>query len=259
MSSAIFYDKAFIKVPGGYIPIVNCGFSNCFEFDWNGHEVPEKNWIVLNYPAYGKMVFTAEEMQKVAETYEEINTDNLGGNKKSRNRAFEKGEFGRWILAGMKTAHTVEKYWEYGNSVILIDRSEEKWKRIFLHSTDELMEKLKEYDGRKDFTIGFDDNRHVTHPVMRSKSKPFDYSRAAAFYVLYSTTKGYFVKRSSKRIWTVQSASPHARNIRKFRTEKEAYRYLEDNQAFFSKCAFLVERVLKEGCTNEGNKHSLGC
>lgn len=247
MSIEIFYDKAFIKVPGGYIPIVNCGSSNCYEFDWNGREVPEKNWIVLNYPNYGKMVFTAEEMKGVAEVNEAINMDNRGGTRKSRNRAFDEGEFCRWILAGMKSAHTVEEYRQCGNSVVLIDRSEEMWRKIFIHSTDELLEKLQEYDGRKDFSIGFSDNRHVTHPPMRSKGQAFDYSKVPAFYVLYSAAQGYFVKRSSRRIWTVKNASPHARNIRKFRTENAAQKYLEDNQVFLSKCAFQIERILNGG------------
>ena len=33
MSSEIFYDKAFILVGEKYIPVVNHGSSNCFDFD----------------------------------------------------------------------------------------------------------------------------------------------------------------------------------------------------------------------------------
>ena len=246
MSSEIFYDRAFIKVPGGYIPIVNCGSSNCFDISWTGREIPEKHWIVLNYPNYGKMVFTAEEMQGVAEVNEAINMDNRGGTRKSRYRSFDEGEFGRWILAGMKTAHTVEEYSKHGNTVILLDRSEEMWRKIPIHSTDELLEKLQEYHGRRDFDIGFDNDRHVTHPPVRSKGQSFDFSTVSEFYVLYSAKQGYFVKRSSKRIWTFKNAGPHASSVRKFKTEKAAEKYLADNQDFFSECAFLVERVRKE-------------
>ena len=38
MSSEIFYDKAFIRVEEKYIPVVNHGSSNCFEFDSRGRE-----------------------------------------------------------------------------------------------------------------------------------------------------------------------------------------------------------------------------
>lgn len=50
MSSEIFYDKAFIRVDNRYIPVVNHGSSNCFDFDSRGREIPEKHWSVLNYP-----------------------------------------------------------------------------------------------------------------------------------------------------------------------------------------------------------------
>ncbi|MFR1480866.1 MAG: hypothetical protein ACLSB9_36905 [Hydrogeniiclostridium mannosilyticum] len=49
MSSEIFYDKAFILVGEKYIPVVNHGSSNCFDFDSRGREIPEKHWSVLNY------------------------------------------------------------------------------------------------------------------------------------------------------------------------------------------------------------------
>ena len=35
MSSEIFYDKAFIRMEEKYIPVVNHGSSNCFDFDSN--------------------------------------------------------------------------------------------------------------------------------------------------------------------------------------------------------------------------------
>ncbi len=65
MSSEIFYDKAFILVGEKYIPVVNHGSSNCFDFDSRGHN-REKHWSVLNYPHTGRMLFTAEEMQEIA-------------------------------------------------------------------------------------------------------------------------------------------------------------------------------------------------
>ena len=47
MSSEIYYDRAFIRVGDRFIPVVNHGSSNCFDFDARGREVPEKHWSVL--------------------------------------------------------------------------------------------------------------------------------------------------------------------------------------------------------------------
>lgn len=71
MSSEIFYDKAFIRVEEKYIPVVNHGSSNCFVFDSRRREIPEKNWSVLNYPYPGQMLFTADEIRKIANFYED--------------------------------------------------------------------------------------------------------------------------------------------------------------------------------------------
>ena len=69
MSSEIFYDKAFIKVGDGYIPLVNHGSSNCFDISCHGREIPEKHWSVLNYPYPGRFIFTPEEIHQIADAY----------------------------------------------------------------------------------------------------------------------------------------------------------------------------------------------
>lgn len=79
MSSEIFYDKAFIRVEEKYIPVVNHGSSNCFEFDSRGREIPEKTWSVLNHPYTERMLFTADEIREIADFYEGINMSNRGG------------------------------------------------------------------------------------------------------------------------------------------------------------------------------------
>lgn len=116
MSSEIYYDRAFIRVGDRFIPVVNHGSSNCFDFDAHGREVPEKHWSVLNYTFHGRQLFTEEEIRQIAAVYEAANSDNRDGIRKSRNRSFGVGEFGRWIMNGMKTAHTVEEYRACGTS-----------------------------------------------------------------------------------------------------------------------------------------------
>lgn len=88
MSSEIYYDRAFIRVGDRFIPVVNHGSSNCFDFDVHGREVPEKHWSVLNYTFHGRQLFTEEEIRQIAAVYEAANSDNRDGIRKSRNHSF---------------------------------------------------------------------------------------------------------------------------------------------------------------------------
>ncbi len=245
MSSEIFYDKAFIRVDDRYIPVVNHGSSNCFTFDSRGREIPEKYWSVLNYTHRDRVIFSEEEMREIAAVYERASMDNRGGTRKSRYRSFEEGEFGRWILSGMKTAHTVERYREYGNTVMVVDYTDSDWKRYLVSTTEELLDKLEELNAHKIY-VSFENDRHVTHPPVRQKGTPTDYSTLPEYYVLRAE-QGYFSKRSSRRIWFFRYVHPDAAAVRKFRTERAAKKYLEDNHKALSKYAFEIECVQNGG------------
>lgn len=240
MSSEIYYDKAFIRVEGQYIPIVNQGSSNCYTVSRSGRDVPEKYWAVLNYPYRDKVLFTKEEMQEIAGTYEKISRDNRGGIKKSRYRSFEDGEFGRWILSGLKSAHTVEEYRKYGNTVVVFDYDQKPWQKHSVLTTEELLAKLEELAGHS-INVAFLDDRHVTHPPMRSKRTPTDFSKLQEFFVLRAESR-YFVGRSSRRFWLAK-LDPHSSEVRKFKTEKAARKYLDEFQKIYSGYAFEIERI----------------
>lgn len=240
MSSEIFYAKAFIRAGDRFIPVANHGSSNCYDFDSRGREIPERHWSVLSYPFRGRLAFTAEEIKQIAAAYEEANTENRGGTCKSRNRAFEVGEFERWILAGLKSAHTVEEYRAYGNSVVVIDY-ERNWSKASIASTAELLSLLEQRESAH-ISVGFADDRHIFYPKTSGRKQPFDFSALDRYYVLQSE-QGIFVKRSSRRVWATLIAQ--AECVKKFRTEAEAQKYLAVNHAFFSacKCAFAVKCV----------------
>ena len=242
MSSEIFYDRAFIRVGERYMPVVNHGASNCFDIDHRGREIPEKHWSVINYPHWEKMLFTAEEMKEVAAAYEKVSMDNQGGTRKSRYRSFEEGEFYRWILGGMKTAHSVEEYQQYGNTVIIIDYSTESWRKISVSSTDELLNQLEVFKGSSNFTVSFLNSRYVKHPPMRAKKQPTDFEQLPEFFVLRAA-QGYFVKRSSKRVWFMPGKELFPARVRKFKTEAAARKYLQENADALSKFAFRIERI----------------
>ena len=141
MSSEIFYKKAFIKVDDKYIPLTNHGSSNCFDINFQGREVADKHWNVLCYPFNNRVIFTEDEIREIARRHEEANTNNRCGTRKSRNTAFEVGEFERWILAGMKSAYTVEDYTHFGNTVQVFDY--EANRRTTVKTTSELLETLR--------------------------------------------------------------------------------------------------------------------
>ena len=237
MSSEIYYDKAFISIGDKYIPLVCHGSTNTYEFNWNGHEVAERYWSFLNRPYRGRSLFTSEEIQRIAETYEGFSRDNRGGMRKSRNRAFEVGEFQRWFLAGLKNAHTIEEYRQYGNSVVLTDLHTRK--TTYVSATDSFLAELS-CIGEQNVDIRFDSCRSFYHPPRVSKQSKFDTLKQ--FYVL-KAWRGYFVKRTQHGVMTIRTDDPTVATVRKFRTEKAAQKYMEENKAYFSRVPFIVECV----------------
>ena len=235
MSSEIYYDRAFIRVGDRFIPVVNHGSSNCFDFDAHGREVPEKHWSVLNYTFHGRQLFTEEEIRQIAAVYEAANSDNRDGIRKSRNRSFGVGEFGRWIMNGMKTAHTVEEYRASGNTVVVVEYTEPIWKKHVVYTTEKLLDKLNDLDGNP-ISVSFWDDRTVTHPPTRRKNDLLNHNDLTEYYVLRAA-QGFFVKRSSRRIWFARKIPPTAASVRKFGTEKAAQRYLEKNDLVYSYAA----------------------
>ena len=67
MSSEIYYEKAFISIGDRFIPLVCRGSTNTFEFNVHGCEVAERYWSVLDLPYRGRLLFTSDEIQKIAE------------------------------------------------------------------------------------------------------------------------------------------------------------------------------------------------
>ena len=179
MSSEIYYDKAFISIGDKYIPLVCHGSTNTYEFNRNGREVAERYWAVLNRPYRGRSLFTSGEIQKIAETYEGFSQDNCGGMRKSRNCAFEAGEFQKWFLAGLKNVHTIEEYRQYGNSVVLTDLHTRK--TTYVSTTDSFLAELS-CIGEQNVDIRFDSCRNFYHPPRIGKTSKFD--KLKQFYIL---------------------------------------------------------------------------
>lgn len=157
--------------------------------------------------------------------------------RKSRNCAFEAGEFQKWFLAGLKNVHTIEEYRQYGNSVVLTDLHTRK--TTYVSATDSFLEELS-CIGEQNVDIRFDSCRNFYHPPRIGKTSKFD--KLKQFYILKAWS-GYFVKRTRRGVMTIRTDDPTVATVRKFRTEKAAQKYMEENAAYFSRVRFTVECV----------------
>lgn len=168
-------------------------------------------------------------MKHISEVYEEISTNNRGGTRKSRYTSFEPGEFGKWILGGMRNAHTVEEYTAYGNILTVIDYND-RYRHHSVRTTQELLDKLEEMSGRS-IDVSFLDNRQVYRPPSRQRGKTFDFNVLDQYFVLYSEN-GYFVKRSSRKFWCARGLYGIPENAKRFKSEQDAQKYLERTAHF---------------------------
>lgn len=236
MSSEIFYDRAFIRVDNKFIPLCNHGSSNCFDSSLSGREIPERHWSVLNYPNRRKFLFSKDEMEQQAKIYEEANTGNRGGTRKSRYTSFEVGEFGRWILGGIRFARTVEEYSRYGNQVQVIDYGDGH-RRHTVRTTEELLTKLEELSGTAEIGITFSNERKVWKVPVTAKH---DLDSAEEYYVLGSKS-GYFIKIRRGKVW--QTKSLFTDHVHKFRKEGDAQKYLDAHSTLKDRHGFIVQRI----------------
>jgi hypothetical protein len=166
MSYSIYYDRAFIRVGDKFVPMVNSGSNNCFQF--NGRrEVPEKNWGVLNWKRSGRVVFSRDEILEIAQDYDRYNGES-GMLFKSRHRVFGPGEFERFVINGMKNAHTVEEYSSFGNGLYVLDYRSSKpcnWVKYPFKTSDELLSVLNRLGSANEINIRLNNNREVYRPV----------------------------------------------------------------------------------------------
>lgn len=230
MSYQIYYDRAFIRVGDKFIPLVNSGSNNCWDFK-GGREVPEKDWGVLNWKRRDRLCFTETEIREIARDYEQNNQES-GMDFKSRNRCFDSGEFERWIVNGLNNAYTIEEYVSFGNGFYIFDYSPKEtkdWKRYPFRTTDEFLSILKGLTSNF-IALHMDNNREVYRPKSaRAARKKLRAADLPEYYVLKGDYKGrtvYFTeltRRGGARfIWDVPG------NLaRVFPTEKAANKYLE--------------------------------
>jgi|GEM_PF-458960 len=245
MSYSIYYNRAFIRVGEDFIPLVNSGSNNCFEISWNGREIAEKNWGVLNWHRRNRVLFSPAEICEIAREYDEYNAES-GMLFKTRNKCFAPKEFERWVINGMKSAYTIEEYVSFGNSVYFVDCSQrdaaERPIRTQVETTDELLEILGQSpaDSESEVNVEFGYNREVYRPVkQRAFGAALNPDTLAEYYVLAGVLKNsinderiYFSKITRKRL--LYTFDEKSKAIKAFKSEREAAKYLEKYEARLS-------------------------
>lgn len=243
MSNEIYYDRAFIKIGDSFIPMVNHGSSNTFEFNFCGREIAEKGWHVLNYLTPSKFLFTKDEICDIAEDYERISKESRACYK-TRNSIFKVGEFKRWILCGLNSAYTIEEYSSFGNGFEILDWSSEEYKRYPFSTTEEFLELLETFPTTARLNVLLTDSRNVYRPK-NNKGRIKDFRLNEAYYVLCYNTSIYFCKLKKRGyMYTKNNLSS---SMRTFETEKDAQKYLEKHPNKLK--GFTVKEI--EKCVDE--------
>jgi len=250
MSYQIYYDRAFIRIGDKYIPLANSGSNNTWEW-YNGRDVPEKTWNVLNWKHEPRFLFSESEIKEIASGYDQYNQKERIIYK-SRNRCFEPGEFERWIINGIKNAYTIEEYISFGNCFYVYDYSpeeSEKYKRHYFKTTGDLMQILDDFKDTIFRDIKLQDNREIYRP--KTKRTPKKILRAAGlpeYYILKGEYNGntlYFIKLNRKGGFQYLSYFTE-RLLKVFKTEKDALAYLKKYEWTLKRYNFIPEKVVNE-------------
>jgi len=231
MSYEIYYDRAFIRVGERFVPLVNKGSSNCWTMSLHGREIPEKNWQVWNWRQRSQLLFTEDEIRKIAEDYELISQDS-GTCFRARNHPFGKGEFKRWILCGLKSPYTIEEYVSFGNGFEIHDYSAKNmddWKLYPFSTTAEFLNLLDQLKNSRLLNVHILDNRHVCRPH-RKKESLKDYRDQKEYFVLCTmqgsqNNREVFFCKLTKHGYLYTDESGY-KSVRTFPTDGTAQNYI---------------------------------
>ena len=193
MSHTIMYQRAAIKVnEEEFILLMQVGANNCTMINENGNEVRERHWLTYYTESqdwknpcikYSELNVLEKELQG----FRDGDTDWSSIWKSGRTR-FSVNEFTRHVLNAVRHAHTVEEYFNAGNTICVYGYhkpkkedgsfdvssndydiySNTKWK--YVSTTEELLEETQTLSA--DETVGkiivvfFTDKR--LYPVKRS-------------------------------------------------------------------------------------------
>lgn len=227
MSYDILYDRLYIKAGDNlYMPVIQSGSNNCFEYSWRGREIPEKNWSNLEGTGSQrtrKLFRTKEELAELGKEIGDINREyGDSGLWKTRNKVWDAKALESFIANGWKEAMTVEEYKKNGAYACVryyfYEPASDKTKfgHAYLETTEQLLsfeayalgKAREEYPdvAMRGFTayVSFTTREAKKYVKMKTKKerkprkKPTD-----DYYIIGNPAKrNYYVKRSSRRLWS---------------------------------------------------------
>jgi len=231
-----------------FIPVIQYGSSNCFEFKGN-REVSEKNWGTVKFglELLHKNLFTKDEIYLLAIDFG--NPSSFGDFPfKARGRQFSsQKEATNWFYNGIKNAMPLEQYVEYGNTCMVFDWSNANindWNRTYVKTTKELIDAINNCSDAKHCSVKFQ-QRDLYLPKIRRKRK--EQKQVQGYWVVTLDDDGdkSYLNRKSKRGFKYCG---WLSNAKKFKTEKDAARYigvLKKSLYQFEKYNFKTEFVDK--------------
>lgn len=214
MSYDIYYDKRFIKVEGGIIPLVQVGNNKGWE-NINGRDVPEKHWTVMRYPYKEELVFTKEDLIDLYEGQEYVEEEH-----KSRQGYHD--NFSKWLIAGIKSAMTIEEHLKLGNRLQLNYNCGTEWLTAKFNTEKEFWDAVNVIDKlkvkRTNVTFA---RRDITKPSLGSRT-PAEAKEYPGFFAI-KDRNDYFQNMTKNR----QYFGSKIEEAKKFKSRDAAKAYIE--------------------------------
>lgn len=184
MSFDIVYDRQFILVKDRYIPVICTGNSNCWQVNYQGRDIIDKNWINLSYQ--DTYVFTKGQLAAYANQY--INAMDI---YKTHYTPFEEGEFTRFLINGMKYAQPIEFFVDRKIPFKLKIGQGSKPTEFTVTTTNELLKVINMAEAQNEILHFYFTCRGATWPKQKSEL-PTPTKNEVGYYVLCH--KNYYVK-----------------------------------------------------------------
>lgn len=239
MSYRIYYDKAFIKLKNGIIPMVCSGDSEIWTLSDYGMKVPERNWHVMECSSKVKLIFSETEIEKLADAMERLAAEN--GIHKSRYKLFSSGEFKRWIKSGIETACSIEDYIHLGNIFMLSVQNDTL--KLPIDTESVLKRLLQTYASDTTISLRFSGRELIKPKIMKCEVEKC-VKENPKFYVICGNGF-YVVKLTAERVWF----SKELDEAKRFGSQEQAEQYLKKHANKFAHCEHKVVCI-----NNGGNK-----
>ena len=258
MGYEITYNRVAIKVgEDKYVLLIQTGSNNCFEVNYRGREIAEKNWF--QYPFHGRNIkespyVSASDVEKQLQLEVEKYSYENGffGIHKTRYTPWKVSSYCTWVRNAIKNSRTVEELVELNGPFPICTRragnnpdgdaypysyTDDK----FIRTTEELVDYLDKVSAdEKALGISWRLDRDFRISPKKTRNRR-QKEQVSFFFVLQRNdgSKQFFLQRTRKGTYYVYRET----DARKFKTEKAAQQFLKRSTYGLSNSFGLVKRV----------------